>query len=169
MSPLKIVLQLQNIKNSTFRKEVSQPGISKASLRHWSLARRCFKKQATISVTHWPLKSFLRRSRGRQSNTFGGNQNTRIKIILAVINGHPSMTAPGTQHSGLQGHWVKKGLATICPGWSNTIPPASIPLATLFNWTDNKTGRSELLTLSWKANPSPWPSSPWSCCHQDAL
>lgn len=104
MSPLKTVLQLQNIENSTFRKEVLQPGISNGIIKTLIIGPKMLQETSDHLSDTLTFEELPEKEQGQAIQYLGRKPKYKIKIILAVINGYPSMTAPGTQHSGLQGH-----------------------------------------------------------------
>lgn len=99
-----------------------------AAIRHWPLAWRRLRNRLIISVTHWPWSASRGGSGAGNPVLLEGNlQNYKDQDHSCChqwLSKHER--SRDCHHSGLQGH-QKKGLATICPRWSNTIPPAIIP------------------------------------------
>lgn len=140
MSPLKTVLQLQNIENSTFRKEVSQPGISNGSSKTLTIGLKTLQETSNHLSDTLTFEALPEEDQGQAIQYLWRKPKYKDQDH-SCCHQWPSKheRSRDCHHSGLQGHWEKKGLATICPRWSNTIPLAIIPPGHFvkLNWQQN--------------------------------
>lgn len=126
--------QLQNIKNSTFRKEVSQPGISNGIIKTLIIGPKMLQETSdhlseTLTFDELPKKDQGQAIQYLWRKPKYKNQNH--SCCHQWLSKHDC--SRDCHRSGLQRHWEKKGWRPSAPDGVTQSLQQWYPLATLFN------------------------------------